>query len=157
MEIPVGTSGYSYKVWKGIFYPEKLAAKNRLQLLGQRLGALEIHQTSSRPARLDRLAIWAAAVPEEFRLALKAPPRITRFERLRSAEEETAYQLDTRQVLAPRLGIVLAQLPLRISHAARGGSQHFSICSLTTSRRRSSFATRSGTSPRWAARAASRS
>jgi uncharacterized protein YecE (DUF72 family) len=111
MELRVGTSGYSYKEWKGIFYPEKLAAKAMLGFYAKHFGTVEINQTFYRLPRRDVLASWAAAVPEQFRFAIKAPRRITHFKRLRGAEEETAYLLETLQVLGPRFGTLLVQLP----------------------------------------------
>ncbi len=45
MELHVGTSGYSYKEWKGSFYPEDLSAKKMLSYYGERLKAVEINNT----------------------------------------------------------------------------------------------------------------
>ena len=42
MNLHVGTSGYSYKEWKGSFYPEKLPAKQMLRYYGERFGAVEL-------------------------------------------------------------------------------------------------------------------
>ena len=38
----VGTSGYSYKEWRGSFYPEKLPDKQMLGYYSQRLSTVEI-------------------------------------------------------------------------------------------------------------------
>ena len=45
MNLYVGTSGYSYKEWKGSFYPEKLRAKEMLSYYSSRLPAVEINNT----------------------------------------------------------------------------------------------------------------
>ena len=46
MNLHVGTSGYSYKEWKGNFYPEDLPAKEMLAYYSRRLPAVEINNTS---------------------------------------------------------------------------------------------------------------
>ena len=45
MQIRVGTSGYSYKEWKGPFYPEKLANNQMLNYYSERFPTVEINAT----------------------------------------------------------------------------------------------------------------
>lgn len=111
MELRAGTSGYSYKEWKGVFYPERLPARDMLAFYSERFSAVEINQTFYRPPTPSLLASWAAQVPESFRFAIKTPRRITHSKRLKGVEEETAYLVETLQTLGPRLGILLVQLP----------------------------------------------
>jgi uncharacterized protein YecE (DUF72 family) len=111
MELRVGTSGYSYKEWKGIFYPAKLPANQMLRYYGERLGTVEINQTFYRLPAREALAAWLEQVPPSFRFSVKASRRITHFKRLRDAADETAYFVDTVRVLGDRLGILLFQLP----------------------------------------------
>jgi uncharacterized protein YecE (DUF72 family) len=111
MELRAGTSGYSYKEWKGVFYPERLSARDMLGFYSQHFSAVEINQTFYRLPTQALLASWAAQVPESFRFAIKAPRRITHFKRLKGVEDETAYLVETLQTLGPRLGVLLVQLP----------------------------------------------
>ena len=111
MKLHVGTSGYSYKEWKGSFYPEKLPAKEMLSYYASRLPAVEINNTFYRLPQRSMLENWKEQVPTNFRFSLKASQRITHFKRLKDVEEETKYLLDTASVLADRLGVVLFQLP----------------------------------------------
>ena len=106
-----GTSGYSYKEWKGPFYPEDLPAREMLRAYAQRLPAVEINNTFYRLPRASVLEAWAGQVPEAFRFAIKASRRITHLKRLKDAGDETDYLLRTAQVLGERLGAVLFQLP----------------------------------------------
>ena len=106
-----GTSGYSYKEWKGPFYPEDLPAREMLRAYAQRLPAVEINNTFYRLPRASVLEAWAAQVPEAFRFAIKASRRITHMKRLKDAGDETGYLLRTLGVLGERLGAVLFQLP----------------------------------------------
>jgi uncharacterized protein YecE (DUF72 family) len=111
MKLHVGTSGYSYKPWKGSFYPEDLPAKKMLAYYASKLPAVEINNTFYALPRASVLEGWAQQVPGEFRFAIKASRRITHVKKLVGAEQETAYLLDTAGRLEQRLGCVLFQLP----------------------------------------------
>ena len=107
----VGTSGYSYKEWKGPFYPEKFSNDKMLSYYGERLPAVEINNTFYRMPRTSVLENWCEQVPEHFRFSIKASRRITHQKRLKETEEETGYLLGTLETLGERLGVVLFQLP----------------------------------------------
>ena len=112
MELHVGTSGYSYKEWKGSFYPEDLSAKQMLSYYGERLKAVEINNTFYRLPKESVLESWASQVPDEFRFSIKASSRITHFTRLKAeARDPTEYLLSTVETLGDRLGVLLFQLP----------------------------------------------
>ncbi|MEZ4273384.1 MAG: DUF72 domain-containing protein [Myxococcota bacterium] len=111
VEIYAGCSGFSYKLWKGPFYPEKLPATKFLSFYGEHLSTVEINSTFYRMPKADMLRKWAGQVPSTFRFILKAPQRITHQKRLKDAAEDVATLLDAAQVLENRLGAVLFQLP----------------------------------------------
>jgi uncharacterized protein YecE (DUF72 family) len=111
MNFHVGTSGYSYKEWKGNFYPEDLAAKAMLSFYAERLPAVEINNTFYRMPQQSMLENWRSQVPASFRFSLKAPQRITHFKRLKETDEETKYFVETASVLGGSLGVLLFQLP----------------------------------------------
>jgi uncharacterized protein YecE (DUF72 family) len=111
MTLRTGTSGFSYKQWKGSFYPEKLAAREMLAYYAQQLPAVEINSTFYRMPKAELLETWAGQVPEDFRFVLKASRRITHMKRLKDTEDETSYLLKTVAHLGARLGALLVQLP----------------------------------------------
>ena len=111
MNLHVGTSGYSYKEWKGNFYPEDLPAKEMLAYYSRRLPAVEINNTFYRLPQASMIENWREQVPESFRFSIKATQRITHIKRLKNCSEETKYLLDTASLLGDRLGVVLFQLP----------------------------------------------
>ena len=111
MRLFVGTSGYSYKPWKGKFYPEDLPASQWLSYYAERFGSVEINNTFYRVPKPDVFAGWAKQVPDGFRFAVKATRRITHIKRLKNVEEETAFFLRAAEPLAEKLGVVLFQLP----------------------------------------------
>src|SRR5574341_1394826 len=111
MNLYVGTSGYSYKEWKGTFYPQDLPAKQMLRYYGERFRAVEINNTFYRMPKASVLEAWAAEVPTDFRFVLKAPQRITHMQRLKDAGDSVKYLIEVAGVLRERLGPLLFQLP----------------------------------------------
>jgi uncharacterized protein YecE (DUF72 family) len=111
MVLRIGTSGYSYKEWKGGFYPEDLGAADMLSYYARRLGAVEINNTFYRLPTTKLVENWASQVPAEFRFVLKVAQRITHFKRLKGVEEETGYLVKAVQALGDKLGALLVQLP----------------------------------------------
>ena len=111
MNVQVGTSGFSYKEWKGRFYPEKLPADQMLHFYASRFPTVEMNNTFYRMPSEKVLLDWAAEVPESFRFAVKAPRRITHIKRLADAADDTGYFLQAVTVLGARLGPTLFQLP----------------------------------------------
>src|SRR4029078_4304424 len=111
MKLHVGTSGYSYKEWKGNFYPEDLPAKEMLSYYSQRLPAVEINNTFYRLPQPSMIENWRDQVPHTFRFSSKATQRITHIKRLKNCADETKYLLDTAALMGERLGVVLFQLP----------------------------------------------
>jgi len=111
MKIHVGTSGYGYKEWKGIFYPEKIAPNEMLHFYGERLGTVEINYTFYHMPTVAGLSSWAEQVPDDFLFSLKAPQVITHMKLLKNVGEETRYFFKTLSVLDRKLGPALFQLP----------------------------------------------
>lgn len=103
-----GTSGYSYKEWKGVFYPQKIAPGEMLAHYAQRLPAVEINNTFYRMPRTHVLEGWRDAVPADFRFVIKAPRRLTHQARL---DDDGAFLAKRLATLGDLLGCVLFQLP----------------------------------------------
>ena len=67
-----GASGYSFKEWKGTFYPEKIKAEEMLAYYAGRLPTVEINNTFYRMPKTAVLENWGATTPEGFRFSIKA-------------------------------------------------------------------------------------
>src|SRR6266568_2826584 len=111
MKLHVGTSGYGYKEWKGIFYPEKISPKAMLHFYGERFNAVEINYTYYHMPTERLLASWAEQVPDDFAFVFKAPQVITHVKRLKEVGEEADYFFRTLSLLERSLGAVLFQFP----------------------------------------------
>jgi len=111
VNIRIGTSGYNYPAWKGSFYPSDLPTAKMLPYYAARFPTVEINATFYRMPTPKTVAGWAAATPEGFVLALKAPQRITHFARLRNVDDPLRFFCDAARTLGPKLGPLLFQLP----------------------------------------------
>ena len=107
----VGTSGYAYPEWRGSFYPEKMPTAKMLPYYAERFPTVEINNPFYRMPNAKLLEGWNAQTPENFKLTLKAPQRITHQKRLRDCADEVKYFLEVAATLGPKLGAILFQTP----------------------------------------------
>ncbi len=110
-KIRAGTSGYSYKEWRGPFYPDDLPQDQWLTYYSEQLPTVEINNTFYRMPKDHVVAAWRDAVPDNFKFVIKASRRITHQHRLNNADEATGYLIKRTDVLGDKLGVVLFQLP----------------------------------------------
>ena len=111
MKILAGTSGWSFKEWKGTFYPKDLPDAGMLGYYSSKFPSVEVNNTFYRMPKEKVLLEWAAQVPESFRFAVKASMRITHKGRLLNVESEVEYFLRVSSSLGDRRGPSLFQLP----------------------------------------------
>ena len=108
-----GASGYSFKEWKGSFYPEDIKPDAMLAYYAARLPTVEINNTFYQMPKVAVLENWSAATPASFRFAIKASRRITHMSRLKadSAADSVAFLYKNLAALGAKRGPVLFQLP----------------------------------------------
>jgi uncharacterized protein YecE (DUF72 family) len=111
VNVRVGTSGYSYKPWKGPFYPAELPDAQMLRFYAERFPTVEINNTFYRMPSREVLVRWAEETPPGFVFVLKASRRITHEKRLAEVGEALGYFLETSTALEGKRGPVLYQLP----------------------------------------------
>ena len=106
-----GTSGFSYKEWRPLFYPEGLSDKEFLRYYSSRLNSVEIDYTFYRMPSAKTIDAWKAATPHDFKFTLKASQQITHRQRLKVPSDAVDYFISVVRGLEDRLGMVLFQLP----------------------------------------------
>jgi uncharacterized protein YecE (DUF72 family) len=106
MTLLAGASGFSFESWRPGFYPAGMRSAEFLSFYAQRLPTVELNTTFYRLPQAPQLERWAAAVPDGFRFAVKAPRRISVWGRL---EEGPAFCTRAR-ALGDRLGPLLVRL-----------------------------------------------
>jgi uncharacterized protein YecE (DUF72 family) len=116
VRLRTGTSGFSYKEWKGPFYPADLPDKDMLAYYAERLCTVEINNTFYRMPKKAVLEGWVHKVPEDFVFVLKASRKITHHARLKAeAYDSVAYLWEVASGLGAHLGPILFQLPPNLS------------------------------------------
>ena len=109
----VGTSGWSYPNWRGLFYPPGLRPGDQLGFYARHFTTVELNASFYRlptPAMIER---WSAVTPPGFVFAVKAWRAITHERRLGDCEEPLDRFLSRIEPLDSKLGPVLFQLPPR--------------------------------------------
>lgn len=107
----IGTSGWHYGHWRGLFYPEKLPTSRWLAHYIEHFPTVEINNTFYRQPKTSAWQLWRSSVPEDFRFAVKVNRFVTHIKRLREPEEPVRRFLEGARLLEDRLGPLLYQLP----------------------------------------------
>ena len=107
----IGTSGFQYTEWKGTFYPEDLPTSKMLPYFAERLPTTEINYSYHRIPSAKTIDGWYKATPETFRFSLKAPQKVTHWQKLRNCGDTLRYFHQVICDLETKLGSVLFQLP----------------------------------------------
>ncbi len=112
-DIRVGTSGYHYKHWMGLFYPVKTPAAKMLEYYVQHFDTLELNNSFYRLPTINAFKSWRNATPRNFVVAVKASRFITHNKKLKDPENALENFLPRAEHLGEKLGPVLFQLPPR--------------------------------------------
>ncbi|MGX7826765.1 DUF72 domain-containing protein [Actinokineospora sp. 24-640] len=110
--VRIGTSGWVYPPWRGVFYPKGVPQKKELAYLAGVLNSVEINASFYSLQRPSSYQNWRDQTPEDFVFAVKGSRFITHMKRLRDAEEAMAnFFASGLLALGPKLGPILWQLP----------------------------------------------
>jgi uncharacterized protein YecE (DUF72 family) len=110
-EFFIGTMGFSYTDWKGVFYPSGVPAREYLASYARIFDTVEMDTTFYAIPRPAIVQNWAASVPEHFQFTVKTPQTITHEMGLVQAKQFMDEFLDIVRLLGEKLGVVLVQLP----------------------------------------------
>ena len=111
-DIRIGISGWRYKPWRGVFYPENLPQKRELAYAASLFRSIEINGTFYSLQRPQSFEQWAAETPKDFIFAFKGPRFITHMKRLKDVRVPLANFLASGIFRVGRkLGPILWQLP----------------------------------------------
>ncbi len=107
----LGTIGWSYNFWKGVFYPKKTASKDYLAYYASQFNTVEVDSTFYRIPAKTTVTNWKQRTPENFQFSLKFPQLITHIKMLKDCQYETDVFLETVVLLGEKLGDLLLQFP----------------------------------------------
>lgn len=109
--IHIGTSGWSYKHWRGTFYPEGTKVKDHFSYYARIFYTVEINNTFYGVPSDDTFLKWRETVPDDFVYVIKANRFIMHLKKLRNPEESLQSFMEKVEILGTKLGAVLFQLP----------------------------------------------
>lgn len=107
----IGTQGWSFESWAGVFYPKGLPATDRLAWYSRTFNGVEVNTTFHAVPPVSTVRNWRSATPDGFKFTLKMPRAITHERRLRDPEPELSNFLNAAVELGEKLGAILIQLP----------------------------------------------
>jgi uncharacterized protein YecE (DUF72 family) len=111
-DLCIGISGWTYKPWRGQFYPEGLPQKKELAYAASIFRSIEINGTFYSMQRCESFAQWADATPDDFVFAVKGPRYLTHMLKLNNAEAPLGNFFASGVLrLGAKLGPILWQFP----------------------------------------------
>jgi uncharacterized protein YecE (DUF72 family) len=111
VKIYIGTSGWVYKHWRGVFYPEGLPQTKWLEFYTQHFSTVELNNTFYQLPSEKTFAGWRERSSPDFAYAVKVSRFITHLKKLRNVEEALGNFFSRAQLLGEKLGPLLYQLP----------------------------------------------
>lgn len=111
LKIHIGTSGWAYREWRGVFYPPQARPDALLRHYVEEFPSVEINGTAYRTPTPQTVASWRSAMREGFLAAVKMSHGVTHRRRLRCTDEELAEFIAAVRALGEHLGPLLIQLP----------------------------------------------
>jgi len=110
-KIHVGCSGWVYKHWRGIFYPEGLPQKRWFERYAEEFDTVEINASFYRLPLASTFETWRERPPPGFRYAVKVNRFITHMKKLLDCGAEVERFVGLARLLGDKLGPLLYQLP----------------------------------------------
>ena len=121
-KIHIGTSGWSYKDWLGVFYPDATKKSEYLPYYASKFKSVEVDSTFYAIPRTTTVQNWFDITPDNFTFSLKTPQIITHEKRLIDCENEWNQFIQTAQILKHKLGPIVLQFDYKFKF-----TEHFSI------------------------------
>jgi len=111
----IGTSGWVYSHWEGIFYPEDLSGKDKLKYFSQHFKTTEINYSFYHLPKATTYQNWYKQTPKDFIFSIKASRFITHIKRLKDVKIPWKTFLENALNLKEKLGPILFQFPPNFS------------------------------------------
>ncbi len=126
--VRIGCSGWSYRAWRGRFYPEDLASRRWFQHYASVFDTVELNATFYCLPAVTTVEAWAAQAPPGFCYAMKLGAFGTHRKKLRDPEGWLARHLERARLLGDALGPTLVQLPPRWGRDVARLDEFLDVC-----------------------------
>jgi uncharacterized protein YecE (DUF72 family) len=112
-EVRIGCSGWSYKHWERVFYPDKLpkTGSGHLVYYAEHFSTVEINYSYYQLPERKTFETWQRNAPDGFLFAVKASRYLTHMRKLKEPREPLQRLFDAAEGLGPKLGPFLFQFP----------------------------------------------
>ena len=107
----IGTSGWHYEHWKGLFYPQGLAKAQWLSFYANHFSTVELNTSFYRLPTEQAFITWRESSPPNFLFTVKVSRFITHIKRLKNVDDALDNFLSRARFLDNKLGPLLYQLP----------------------------------------------
>ena len=107
----IGTSGWSYDHWRGLFYPGDLGKAGWLEFYAEKFDSVELNATFYRLPKEETVRMWRGRTPKDFVFAVKLSRYVTHVKRLLDAGDSLSLFVDRVRHLKEKCGPILIQLP----------------------------------------------
>ena len=114
-QIHIGTSGWTYDHWSGVFYPKDCPKTKWLEFYTEHYGTVELNASFYRLPKPQTFENWRKRTPDNFLWAVKASRYITHIKRVKDVEEPLERFYGSVALLKEKLGPILFQLPPSLS------------------------------------------
>jgi uncharacterized protein YecE (DUF72 family) len=114
MKLYIGTSGWMYKDWNGLFYPKELKSADQLPYYAGHFKTVEINSTFYHMPQAKSVQRWYDVTPKDFVFTIKLSRYLTHTKRLAIDEEFDDYLREFMERIKPlkqKLAVILIQLP----------------------------------------------
>ncbi|BAY49073.1 hypothetical protein SAMD00079811_67020 [Scytonema sp. HK-05] len=110
-KLQIGTSGWVYKHWMGIFYPSHLPSDQQLSFYAQHFSTVEINFSFYRLPERSVFESWREQTPSGFLFAVKGSRYLTHMKKLKDPQEPLSRLMERVEGLQEKLGPILFQFP----------------------------------------------
>ena len=110
-DIRIGTSGWHYNHWTGLFYPDQMPKSKWFEHYAKNFDTVEINNTFYQLPKQETFKNWHEQAPKNFLYTVKANRYITHIKRLKEPSESLERFFERVDVLKENLGPILYQLP----------------------------------------------
>src|SRR4051794_7360842 len=107
----LGTMGFSYADWAGVFYPTGTKPGDYLSHYARHFDTVELDTTFHATPPIERVQRWAQVTPDDFRFCVKTPKEVTHNGSLGRRVGEMNRFIEVLRAFEKKLGVVLIQLP----------------------------------------------
>ncbi len=118
----LGTMGFGYDDWRGVFYPPGTTSRDYLTHYSRIFNSVEMDTTFYGVPRSAVVTQWAASTPDNFKFCAKLPRTITHEMGLIGTRGLVDEFIDAMRLLGDKLGVILIQFPPSFTSTESAGA-----------------------------------